>query len=138
METAKITYESDLRTEATHPLSGSKIITDAPLDNNGKGSSFSPTDLLSTSLACCMITIMGIKADKQGFELGKIKSDVFKIMGSDPRRVIKIRVELFFEKEFTTSEKQIIEDAARNCPVAKSLHPEIIQDIQFNYNRNEK
>lgn len=134
METAKIIYESDLRTEATHVFSGTKIITDAPLDNNGKGSAFSPTDLLSTSLACCMITLIGIKAQKNGFELGKIEANVFKTMGIDPRRVINIKVELFFDKDYKTSEKEIIEDAAYNCPVAKSLNPEIIQDIHFHYN----
>jgi len=138
METAIITYESDLRTEATHTLSGSKIITDAPLDNNGKGSAFSPTDLLSTSLACCMITLAGIKAEKNGFDLGKVKSAVYKTMGIDPRRVIKIKIDLFFEKNYTSDEKEIIEEAAHNCPVAKSLHPEIIQEITFYYNHNKK
>lgn len=134
METAKIIYESDLRTEATHVFSGTTIITDAPLDNNGKGSAFSPTDLLSTSLACCMITLIGIKAQKSGFELGKIEAKVFKSMGVEPRRVIKINVDLFFDRDYKTSEKEIIEEAAYNCPVAKSLHPEIIQDVQFQYN----
>lgn len=134
METAKIIYESDLRTEATHILSGTKIKTDAPLDNNGKGSAFSPTDLLSTSLATCMITLAGIKAQKNGFELGEVEANVFKTMGIEPRRVVKIKVELFFDRDYKESEKEIIEDAIYNCPVAKSLHPEIIQEIEFHYN----
>lgn len=137
METAKIIYESGLKTEATHVLSGTKIFTDAPVDNNGQGSSFSPTDLLSTSLACCMITLAGIKSQKNGFELGKIESNVFKTMGVDPRRVVKIKVELFFGQDFKPSEKEIIEEAVYNCPVAKSLHPEIIQEIHFHYNHKK-
>ncbi len=136
MVTAKIDYESELTTEATHVLSGNKIKTDAPVDNNGKGSAFSPTDLLSASLSCCMITLAGIKAKQKGFELGRIHSDVYKTMGTDPRRVIKIKVDLFFEKDFSPEEKKIIEDAVFNCPVAKSLHPDIIQDVSLNYNHN--
>ena len=134
METAKIIYESDLRTEATHILSGTKIKTDAPLDNNGKGSAFSPTDLLSTSLAACMITLAGIKAQKNGFALGKIEATVFKTMGIEPRRVVRIKVALYFDRDYKSSEKEIIEEAIYNCPVAKSLHPEIIQEIEFHYN----
>lgn len=137
MVTAKINYESGLSMSATHVSSGKTIITDAPVDNNGKGSAFSPTDLLSTSLACCMITLAGIKAEKNGFELGKINSDVYKTMGTDPRRVIKIKVDLFFEKDFSLAEKEIIEEAVYNCPVAKSLHPEIIQEINLFYNHKK-
>lgn len=133
METAKIIYESDLRTKAIHVFSGTEILTDAPLDNNGKASAFSPTDLMSTSLACCMITIMGIRAEKSAISIGKIKADVFKTMGTDPRRVTKIKVDIYFENEFDTKEKAILEAAALNCPVAKSLHPDIIQEVSFHY-----
>lgn len=134
METAKIIYESDLRTEATHTLSGTKINTAAPLDNNGDGSAFSPTDLLSTSLATCMITLAGIKSQKNGFQLGKIEANVFKTMGIEPRRVVKIKVAFYFDRDYKSSEKEIIEEAIYNCPVAKSLHPEIVQEIEFHYN----
>lgn len=133
METAKIIYESELITKATHVFSGTEIQTDAPLDNNGKASAFSPTDLMSTSLACCMITIMGIRAEKSAISIGKIKADVFKTMGTEPRRVTKIKVDFYFDNIFNEKEKLILEAAALSCPVAKSLHPDIVQEVSFHY-----
>ncbi len=130
----KVVYQGELRTEATHLKSGNKLTTDAPTDNNGKGEAFSPTDLLSTSLASCMISLMGITANSKEIQLGTIEASIEKIMASDPRRVIGIIVELEIQNlEYTEREKTILENAARACPVAKSLHPDINQDIRFNY-----
>jgi putative redox protein len=133
MATAKILYASDLITEAIHLKSGKRIMTDAPEDNNGKGSAFSPTDLVSAALVSCMITIMGIKANQLELSLGKIESNVTKIMGIQPRRITKLVIELNFEKEFEDEIRKQLEEAGVNCPVAKSLHPEIIQEVKFSY-----
>lgn len=133
MATAKILYASDLITEAIHLKSGKRIMTDAPEDNNGKGSAFSPTDLVSAALVSCMITIMGIKANQLELSLGKIESNVTKIMGIHPRRITKLVIELNFEKEFEDEIRKQLEEAGVNCPVAKSLHPEIIQEVKFSY-----
>ena len=133
METARIIYVSELQTESTHLASGSKIRTDAPVDNNGKGSTFSPTDLLCSSLVSCMLTIMGIKAQKTGFNLGEISSSMTKIMATEPRRVTRIIIIMKLKGIYNAKQKALLEDAALNCPVAKSLHPEIKQEIEFRY-----
>ena len=131
---SKINYEGNLRVASIHLLSGEKIITDAPPDNNGKGESFSPTDLVSTALGNCMITLMGITANAHKIELGKIKADIHKIMGTNPRRIIEIMVEFEIEDvDFNSKEKQLLELAALNCPVAKSLSSELKQTVTFNY-----
>ncbi len=130
----KVVYQCELRNEATHLKSGNKLTTDAPPDNNGKGQAFSPTDLLCTSLASCMITLMGITANAKEIQLGNIEASIEKIMASDPRRVIGIIVELTIQDmDYTERERSILENAARTCPVAKSLHPDIHQDLRFNY-----
>ncbi len=130
-------YIDELRTEATHNFSGTKIITDAPLDNNGKAESFSPTDLLAASLGSCMITIVGIAARTQGFEerLRGTKLDITKIMASEPRRVGEIIVELTFPEgsNLTEKEQKIIEHTSKTCPVALSLHPDLKQTWKFNW-----
>ena len=137
MVTIQTHYIDELRTEAQHLYSGTKIITDAPLDNQGKAESFSPTDLLAASLGSCMITVVGIAARTQGFEerLRGTRIDITKIMKSDPRRVGEIVVEIFFPEgsNFNEKEQKIIENTARNCPVAKSLHPDLIQSWSFNW-----
>jgi uncharacterized OsmC-like protein len=132
-KTATITYTGGLRTEAIHEHSGNQLITDAPKDNQGKGEAFSPTDLLSTSLGCCMLTIMGIVADRNKIELTGTKAEITKIMGSNPRRVIEIDVKIIFKKNYEAREKELLEHAAVTCPVAKSLHPDLKQTIHFNY-----
>ena len=134
METAKTIYLGELRTEATHLKSGEKIITDAPPDNEGKGAYFSPTDLLATSLASCMLTIMGIAARTHQINIDNTQVLITKVMASDPRRISEIHF-VFEMPKIHYSEKQrgILKNAALNCPVAKSLHPDIIQDVQFNY-----
>jgi len=137
MVTIQTHYIDELRTEAEHIYSGTRILTDAPLDNQGKAESFSPTDLLAASLGSCMITVVGIAARTQGFE-GRLRGtriDIKKVMKSDPRRVGEIVVEIYFpvNSNFNEKEQKIIENTARNCPVAKSLHPDLIQSWSFNW-----
>jgi len=134
MATAKIFYQGDLRTEITHNNSGSVIQTDAPLDNHGKGQLFSPTDLTASSLAACMITLMGISANSHGFVLGAVHADINKIMASNPRRIDKIQINLRFpDSKYDNKQKSFLKTAALNCPVAKSIHPDIVQDITFDF-----
>jgi len=135
--TSQIIYKGALRTEATHLQSGTEIETDAPVDNQGKGERFSPTDLLATSLGSCMMTIMGIKARDMDVDLENTQIDITKIMKADPRRVSGINVAFHFPDhlELDTKQKAILENAARTCPVAKSIHPDIALDIQFNWNQ---
>lgn len=131
----KTVYKGNLRTEVTHEQSGTKIITDAPLDNKGKGESFSPTDLFASALGCCMLTIMGISAQTYGFKLEGTTIETEKVMGSDPRRVVEIKLDITFPKgnNYTAQQKRVIESAARTCPVANSINPEIKKTITFNY-----
>lgn len=133
-ETAQVIYTSELRTEATHVRSGVTIITDAPPDNQGKGEAFSPTDLLATSLASCMMTIMGIAARNHGFSIDGTKARMQKIMASDPRRVGEIHIELDLPpNDYTDRQKKIIEKIAFTCPVYLSLHPDLKKDIVLNF-----
>lgn len=134
METAQAVYLGELRTEATHVLSGQKIITDAPPDNQGRGEAFSPTDLLAASLGSCMLTIMGIKARTNGLNIDGTKITVTKVMAANPRRVSEVHIEFEMAKNnFTEKEKTIFENAAKTCPVAVSIHPDIKQVLQFNW-----
>ena len=134
MATIETIYLGELRTEATHVFSGNKTITDAPLDNKGKAESFSPTDLLSASLGSCMITIMGIAASEHGIDIDGTTCSITKIMASEPRRVSEIEIVLNFPKgDYTEKEKTILERAALTCPVAKSLHPDLYQNVTFNF-----
>ncbi len=134
MKTSKIVYSGNLRTLSTHLKSGQSIITDAPTDNNGKGEAFSPTDLLATSLGCCMITIMGIVAERHHISLEGTSIEITKIMESNPRRVGEIIVEFTMpKKNYSDKEKELLEHAAHTCPVAKSLSSELKQTIIFNY-----
>ena len=131
--TSKVTYLGELRTEATHLQSNTNIYTDAPKDNHGKGEMFSPTDLVATALASCMISIMGIVAMKDGITTveGAI-AEVTKVMYAEPRRIGEIHITITFpKKNFTDKEKKIYEHAAHTCPVAKSLHPDLKQVIEF-------
>lgn len=133
MSTAEITYLGDLRTSATHIRSGQQIITDAPLDNHGKGEAFSPTDLVSAAFVSCMMTVMGIAANTHQIDLSGMRAKVTKHMASDPRRISKLEVALFFDKTYTEKERLILERTARTCPVALSLHPDLVQDFSFHY-----
>lgn len=133
--TSQIIYNSDLRTTATHIQSGTTIETDAPTDNQGKGERFSPTDLVVTALGTCMITTMAIKARTMDILLDGTRLDVTKIMVSDPRRIGKIIVHVFFPTGLNLDDKQkeILERTARTCPVERTLHPDAELDMEFNW-----
>ncbi|MDA8885964.1 OsmC family protein [Bacteroidia bacterium] len=131
--TSKVLYKGNLRTECIHLKSNSQICTDAPTDNNGKGESFSPTDLVATSLASCMITVMGIKAAQSEIAFSEISASVIKVMGTNPRRIVKIKIDIEVGETWTYREKKIMENTANTCPITKSLHPDIVQDISFIY-----
>lgn len=130
--TSQIIYLGELRNELTHLASGQSFNTDAPLDNNGKGQAFSPTDLTATSLGACMLTVMGIKAAEMEVDISDTKAEIIKIMAAEPRRISGIKVVLTFpEKLYEEKTRKILEHTALTCPVAKSLHPDIEQDIHF-------
>ena len=133
--TANIIYKGTLRCKATHLQSGSIIETDAPTDNRGKGERFSPTDLLCVSLATCIATTMGIKADDMKIDLTDTTVEVTKHMLPDPRRVAKIEVKLYMPKSVLLDEKDkiILERVGNNCPVTKSLHPDMEVLISYNW-----
>ena len=133
MSTATIKYIGDLRTEARHNESGTVIYTDAPKDNHGKGEAFSPTDLLATSLASCMISIMGIVARTHSIDLGTIEAEMNKIMFADPRRVGRIEIKIRFLNgpRFDEKTRQILVRAGMTCPVFLSLHPDMEKEIEW-------
>jgi putative redox protein len=133
--TSQIIYKGGLRTMATHLQSGTIIETDAPTDNQGKGERFSPTDLVAVALGTCMVTTMAIKARTMDIQLDDTRIEVTKIMVSDPRRIGKIVVHLFFPDTLNLDEKtkEILERTARTCPVERTLHPDVELDMQFNW-----
>jgi uncharacterized OsmC-like protein len=134
MATIETIYLGGLRTEAKHVLSENTLITDAPLDNQGKGEAFSPTDLMSASLGSCMFTIMGIAAKEHGIDIDGSTCSITKIMAAEPRRVSEIQINFNFPAiNYSDKQKLILERAAKNCPVAKSLHPDLIQNVSFNF-----
>ena len=132
MITSEVIYLGQLRTQAMHTASKNIIITDAPIDNQGKGEAFSPTDLLASSLAQCMMTIMGIEAEKVGVDLTGTKIEVTKKMTISPRKVAKIDI-LFYLPQAAITHKAKLEHAALNCPVALSLNQDLRQHVVFNY-----
>ena len=131
MTTSKVTYQGQLRTQAIHLQSNNEIITDAPTDNHGKGEAFSPTDLLATSLASCMLTIIGIKAADMGIDFTGTTAEVTKVMAADPRRVSEIHIVMTFLQELDEKTLTIFYRTALTCPVANSLHPDISQNLVF-------
>lgn len=133
MATIETTYLGDLRTEATHLQSGTKIITDAPIDNQGKGEAFSPTDLLAASLGSCMLTIMGIKARVSNIDIVGTTISITKIMTADPRRVSEIVINFKFPKAYTEKEQLLLERAALTCPVYYSLHEDLKKTVDFGW-----
>lgn len=133
--TSKIEYKGDLRTENTHLRSGNTYITDAPLDNHGKGEAFSPTDTVATGLGNCMITVMGIKADGMGVDLRGSTVEVTKHMAPNPRRISRIELHLELPSEVGEKDRIILEKAGRTCPVMFSLHEDIEKDIRFSWIR---
>ena len=132
MTTSKVTYQGDLRTTAIHLQSSNKIITDAPVDNQGKGEAFSPTDLLATSLVSCMLTIIGIKARDMDLDIAGTTAEVTKVMAADPRRVSEVHVAITFNQQLDDKTQKIFYNTALTCPVAKSIHTDIIQELTIN------
>jgi uncharacterized OsmC-like protein len=132
MTTSKVTYRGNLRTQAIHLQSNNQIITDAPIDNHGKGEAFSPTDLLATSLASCMLTNIGIKARDMDIDIAGATAEVTKVMAADPRRVSEVHVDITFNQQLDDKTQKIFYNTALTCPVAKSIHPDIIQKVTIN------
>ncbi|MGA8852907.1 MAG: OsmC family protein [Christiangramia sp.] len=131
--TSKVEYLGSLRTESEHLQSGSKMITDAPVDNHGKGEAFSPTDTVANALATCMLTVMGIKADALEIDMKGTTAEVTKTMAAEPRRISKIEVNIKFPGSYDEKVTKILENTARNCPVLHSLNPGIKKLITFSY-----
>lgn len=136
MTTATVIYKGNLRTQCTHTASGNSFITDAPVDNNGKGEAFSPTDTVATALTTCMLTVMGIKAESLEIDLTGTTAEVVKTMASNPRRISKIEVTLSLPESISEKNRKILEHTGRTCPVFYSLHPDIVCDILFHWNQH--
>lgn len=128
-------YLGELRTENTHLQSGTKIITDAPTDNQGKGQAFSPTDLCALSLTNCIITTMGIYCQNNGYHLNGAKAKTFKHMANDPRRIVKIEVHMQIDlgERGDNHIKEGVTRIVKTCPVSRSLHPDIVQDVNLEF-----
>jgi len=136
MTTFLTTYLGNLRTEVIHLESSDSFITDAPIDNQGKGDFLSPTDMLAASLGSCMLTIMGIAAQTHGFNIEEAVAKTTKIMGSNPRRVAELVIEITFpHSNYSEKEVKILELSARDCPVANSLHPDVKQTVSFAFRK---
>ena len=133
MNTFEIKYQGNLRTTATHLDSGSEISTDAPKDNYGLGETFSPTDMVCSALASCILTIMAIAVEKNDVDIKNTTAIVKKTMGNNPRRIVKIEINLTFPKEYDSKTRTILEKAANNCPVHHSLSEKVEKDISFTY-----
>ncbi len=130
--TSEVIYQGQLRTKATHIKSGSTIITDAPIDNQGNGEAFSPTDLVATSVASCILTIMGIKARDKDIDITGAKANVKKVMASNPRRIAKVQVVITMpHQSYTEKQKKLLEKAAHHCPVARSLSDDLDEQIEI-------
>ncbi len=129
----KGTYQNNLRVNNLHELSGQTLLTDAPLDNQGLGNSFSPTDLLASALGSCMITIIAIRARSKNIEIGQPQYAAIKSMASGPRKIKKIELEIKFDVNLNQEERNFLEIEARKCPVALSLDHSIEQAVVFKY-----
>ena len=133
MNTFEIKYLGDLRTSSTHLDSGSVINTDAPKDNHGLGEAFSPTDMVCSALASCILTIMAIAVEKHHIDIKQTTAIVKKTMGNSPRRIAKIDINLTFPKQYDSKTKTILERAAYNCPVHHTLSESVEKNISFKY-----
>lgn len=131
--TSKVIYEGDLRCESEHLQSGTKIFTDAPTDNHGKGAAFSPTDLCATSLAQCMLTTIAILGKSRSITIEGSYAEITKNMNPNPRKIAEIVCDLYFNGNFSAEEKEFIKDTALNCPVALSLSSEVKKTVSFNF-----
>ena len=130
---SKVQYKGGLRTEALHLESRDTIITDAPIDNEGKGEAFSPTDLVATALASCMLTIMGIVSRRDGIDIEGVTAEVSKIMSQEPRRIGEINIKIIFKHEIDKIKRLKLERAAFTCPVSASLRQDLKENIDFIY-----
>jgi putative redox protein len=131
---AEVEYQGNLRTQAKHLKSGKMVVTDAPIDNNGKGEAFSPTDLVSAALSSCMMTIMGMVAEREEIDLKGLRAEVVKIMTSNPRKIGEIQITFYHPSlQATEIQKQKLKNAALTCPVALSLSDSLKQTISFNF-----
>jgi putative redox protein len=129
-----VTYNGHLRTTATHGPSGNSLITDAPKDNMGKGEAFSPTDLVATALATCILTTMGIVAQRNNIDMTGATARVTKEMVTTPiRRIGRLAVTIRMPKKLSDEDQKRLENAAHTCPVHKSLHPEVEAPISFSW-----
>lgn len=134
MPTSEVIYLGNLRTKAIHLASGNVIITDAPVDNHGKGEYFSPTDIVATAFASCILTIMGLNAKASGYSIDNTRVEVTKIMNNQPRRIAEIKAEFFFpDIAYTKRQKEILKRMVETCPVNLSLHPEIKRSVVFHF-----
>lgn len=133
MATIETVYLGDLRTEMTHTQSGATILTDAPVDNHGKGEAFSPTDLVAGALGSCMLTFMGIAAQTHGFDITGTRLTVQKAMSDSPRRIGEIVIDFYFPHDYDDKTKRILDASAKACAVGRSLHPECKQTLRFHY-----
>ena len=130
----QLRYEGGLRCRATHGPSGQTLFTDAPLDNQGKGESFSPTDLVATALGACMLTLMGIVAERHAWRIEGSEVTVDKSMVADPlRRIGALAVRIRVRGNFDERARQTLEQAALTCPVHKSLHPDLKLPVIFEW-----
>ena len=130
----KSEYSGQLRTSATHLASNNSIITDAPVDNHGKGEAFSPTDLVASALTSCMMTIMGIVAEKRKVDLSGLSANTTKIMQNTPRKIAEVKIEFHWEDCVASEEdKKILKERALTCPVALSLKEDVLQNVTFNF-----
>tara|TARA_B000000609_G_C24073347_1_gene293284 strand:+ start:349 stop:750 length:402 start_codon:yes stop_codon:yes gene_type:complete len=130
---SRVEYKGELRTEAVHLKSGKTIITDAPIDNQGKGEAFSPTDLVATALGSCMITIMGIVAEREGIILNGTTAEVEKVMATSPRRIGEVKIKIKFIQKLNRDQKDKLERAAKSCPVSGSLSENLKETVEFIY-----
>ncbi|MEM9143659.1 MAG: OsmC family protein [Bacteroidota bacterium] len=131
--TSKVTYTGELRTVCEHLRSGSTFVTDAPVDNHGKGEAFSPTDTVATGLASCILTVMGLKARDLGVALENATAEVTKHMAANPRRISRIEIRLQLPRDTSEKQRTILERTANTCPVHYSLHPDIEKEIDFHW-----
>jgi len=134
MITVKSKYEGGLRTSAEHVKSGNSFQTDAPLDNNGKGETFSPTDTVAAALASCMMTVMAIEGEKQGIDMSGMRTETTKVMSAEPRRIAALKIDFYWDDcQASEAERETLKDIGRNCPVALSLSENLRQEINFHF-----
>ena len=133
MNQIEIEYRGSLRTVSVHLTSGQELITDAPVDNKGKGEAFSPTDLTASALGSCMLTIMGITAESRDIDISGARAKIEKVMGTNPRRITRIIINIYLQIKVSKREKQLFEKSTLSCPVHRSLHPDTEILTQFHY-----